>query len=179
MSTTTSNLGLIKPELTDAADITAMNNNWDLIDSKLKEHDDALETAGENEYLPLSGGKITGNLEIEKANSPGIVLGTTTNNGYTEMYQHNGMFIVSSAMSSNGDKSSMILSDPVENDTSGLLELTEEANGVSKRYKVYGEHNKPTPADIGALSSDTITYSTEDIGVGSPLQTGRLYIVYE
>lgn len=35
MSTTTTNLGLIKPELTDVADITAMNENWDKIDEKL------------------------------------------------------------------------------------------------------------------------------------------------
>ena len=35
MSTTTPNLGLVKPELTDAADITAMNTNWDTIDEKL------------------------------------------------------------------------------------------------------------------------------------------------
>lgn len=35
MSTTTTNYSLIKPELTDAADITAMNPNWDTIDSKL------------------------------------------------------------------------------------------------------------------------------------------------
>lgn len=37
MSTTTTNYGLIKPELTDAADITAMNENWEKIDRGLKE----------------------------------------------------------------------------------------------------------------------------------------------
>ena len=31
MSTTTTNLGLIKPELADPADITAFNANWDKI----------------------------------------------------------------------------------------------------------------------------------------------------
>ena len=36
MSTTTTNYGLVKPELTDAADITAMNLNWDKIDTELK-----------------------------------------------------------------------------------------------------------------------------------------------
>lgn len=36
MSTTTTKYNLIKPELTDAADITAMNPNWDKIDSKLE-----------------------------------------------------------------------------------------------------------------------------------------------
>ena len=35
MSTTTANLGLIKPELSDAADITLTNENWDKIDQKL------------------------------------------------------------------------------------------------------------------------------------------------
>lgn len=35
MSTTTTNYGFIKPELTDAADITAMNQNWDTIDLQL------------------------------------------------------------------------------------------------------------------------------------------------
>lgn len=40
MSTTTTNLGLIKPELTDAADITAMNENWDKIDTELKDAED-------------------------------------------------------------------------------------------------------------------------------------------
>lgn len=37
MSTTTAKLGLVKPEMTDAADITAMNGNWDKIDTKLDE----------------------------------------------------------------------------------------------------------------------------------------------
>ena len=36
MSKTTTNYGLIKPELTDVADITATNENWDKIDAELK-----------------------------------------------------------------------------------------------------------------------------------------------
>lgn len=36
MSTTTTNYGLIKPELPDIADITEMNPNWDTIDIELK-----------------------------------------------------------------------------------------------------------------------------------------------
>ena len=36
MSTMTTNLGLTKPDLIDAADITAMNRNWDIIDENLK-----------------------------------------------------------------------------------------------------------------------------------------------
>ena len=36
MSLTTKNYNLIKPELTDRADITAFNDNWDKIDDQLK-----------------------------------------------------------------------------------------------------------------------------------------------
>lgn len=35
MSTTTTNLGLLKPELTDAADLTSYNSNWDVLDEKI------------------------------------------------------------------------------------------------------------------------------------------------
>lgn len=35
MSKLTSNFSLVKPEKTDPADITAMNNNWDVIDDTL------------------------------------------------------------------------------------------------------------------------------------------------
>jgi hypothetical protein len=41
LSTTTPNLGLIKPELTDPANITVMNENWDKIDNELKKQADA------------------------------------------------------------------------------------------------------------------------------------------
>lgn len=36
MSTKTKNYNLVKPSMSDAADITAMNVNWDTIDSTLK-----------------------------------------------------------------------------------------------------------------------------------------------
>ena len=46
MSTQTTNYGLIKPQLTDTPDITAMNVNWDTIDEKLKEVADNASSAG-------------------------------------------------------------------------------------------------------------------------------------
>lgn len=45
MSTTTSNYNLIKPALTDAADITAMNQNWDKIDAELHEIHEKVDVA--------------------------------------------------------------------------------------------------------------------------------------
>lgn len=45
MSTTTPNFELIKPELTDPADITAINQNWDKIDEELKKGEALVVTA--------------------------------------------------------------------------------------------------------------------------------------
>lgn len=42
MSTKTTNLNLIKPEKTDPADILVLNDNWDKIDTKLKDIDDTI-----------------------------------------------------------------------------------------------------------------------------------------
>lgn len=43
MSTKTTNFEFIKPELTDNADITQYNSNWDKVDTKFKTLDDMLE----------------------------------------------------------------------------------------------------------------------------------------
>ena len=48
MSTLTSNYNLVKPELSDPADITAMNGNWDTIDEKLKSAETSAATAIQN-----------------------------------------------------------------------------------------------------------------------------------
>lgn len=53
MSKTTTNYGLIKPELTDAADITATNGNWDKIDAELK------KKSGWGEELQMISGEQT------------------------------------------------------------------------------------------------------------------------
>ena len=50
MSTTTTNYGLIKPQLTDSADITATNGNWDKIDTELKSR----ATLGSDGKVPSS-----------------------------------------------------------------------------------------------------------------------------
>ena len=47
MSTTTTNYGLVKPALTDPANIEVMNPNWDLIDEKLY----TLESATSSEVV--------------------------------------------------------------------------------------------------------------------------------
>lgn len=45
MSTTTTNYNLVKPELSDSANITAMNSNWDDIDAKMKSNETTANNA--------------------------------------------------------------------------------------------------------------------------------------
>lgn len=49
MSTTTNNFGFLKPELTDAADITAYNENWDKLDGQLSNVKNAVVVANSSD----------------------------------------------------------------------------------------------------------------------------------
>lgn len=90
MSTTTSNYKLIKPALTDAADITATNGNWDIIDGKLKEVTDNIgnksnsnhtHTPAEIGALPKTGGQIDGRIWVDTGNKSDASVGANTSKG--------------------------------------------------------------------------------------------------
>ena len=55
MSTTTTNFGFVKPELTDPADITSFNANWDIIDENLKAASESKATSVVVEATLLAG----------------------------------------------------------------------------------------------------------------------------
>lgn len=54
MSVKTTNLKLIKPELTDAADITAMNGNWDIIDEQIGQLQESVKKAQTKTIIQLT-----------------------------------------------------------------------------------------------------------------------------
>lgn len=70
MATNTPNYNLVKPELNDFADIRVLNGNMDIIDAQLKKASDidlsnyATKLDLKN-YLPLTGGNLTGDLTIQ------------------------------------------------------------------------------------------------------------------
>lgn len=69
MATNTPNYNLVKPELNDFADIRVLNGNMDIIDAQLKKASDIdlsnYATKPElNNYLPLTGGNLTGNITV-------------------------------------------------------------------------------------------------------------------
>ena len=67
MSTQTTNLKLIKPEMSDYANITDISNNFDILDKAYgdlnSEHADIRRMF--NNYLPLTGGTVSGRTHID------------------------------------------------------------------------------------------------------------------
>ena len=76
MSTITSNYNLIKPELTDAADITATNQNWDAIDEELKNIND-------NTWSLQGGTAIAENADLNAYTTPGNYTCSSSNTAGT------------------------------------------------------------------------------------------------
>lgn len=96
MATKTANYNLIKPDLTDWADIRVLNNNMDIIDNAMKSISDLAGggSGGANidlspyalksqlsGYLPLSGGNVTGKLTY---NGKEVATVNTTKTGTTK-----------------------------------------------------------------------------------------------
>lgn len=98
MATKTTNYNLTKPDLTDWADIRVLNANMDIIDNAMKTISDLVGSGGGgdtpsidlsdyalkyqlNNYLPLSGGDLTGMITI---NGKEVALKTTNKTGTTK-----------------------------------------------------------------------------------------------
>lgn len=115
MSTTTAKLGLIKPELTDPADITATNQNWDKIDDAL---------------LNANGDTMRGSLNFKKVEN-----GHTTvskNHNDTDDY---GFYVTD--YDANGNVVRFIVS---AKENAVLFRDTSD----NKSYKLYSQYNKDT-----------------------------------
>lgn len=96
-------------------------------------------------------------------------------------------------------RSIQLMNKAYEADVADALILIDKDSSGARNYKIYGEHNKPTAADIGggtlggrvrANATNTanvgdsqirnINAGTTDLIAGSdPLETGALYFVYE
>lgn len=82
MSKTTTNYKLVKPELTDVADITAMNPNWDTLDAELKSlNDKAIDPSELDKKVNRTGDTLTGVLVFQNKNNYGAIEKYRTING--------------------------------------------------------------------------------------------------
>ena len=171
MSTQTTNFGLVKPEMGDAADITAMNPNWDTIDAKLKEHD----------ALPKEAPKITTYSDITQI---GLVNGSETIATIASALPVNSMLYHTVAEGSNLTE--------YPNSNYGLLVVDKTLNS-----RVVFTYTIANGAQYVGYCTITIngtvwtgwrkTYNSEDMMSGTTdlvanstaLQSGKLYFVYE
>lgn len=163
MSSKTTNFNLHKIDLTDAPpDITVLNQNWDTIDSKLKqiEQYNSDMTPASIGAVPLDGSvPMTGQLQTTK------IFFDRSNGTYGDagIYKANEV----------GDASTQIM-DKGSNNKFGILTIngqeqtlhwtvgtqsTDGTNTFSGAYEIYHEGNKPTASDVGAVakSGDTMT----------------------
>lgn len=69
MSTTTTNYGLVKPELTDVADITAMNPNWDTLDRVIKENKDEAKAYTDSKLSTIPTPDVSGQIAAHNADT--------------------------------------------------------------------------------------------------------------
>lgn len=143
MSTTTTKYGLLKPELTDAADITQTNRNWDIIDTELADR------------LEKSGGTLTGKLTIESTNAAhefkDVVNG---DDALINIYYNNIQIKKRNVTDDDDNYRRLILKDSETGATiDKALVIGDMVDGVESYYDIIhtGNLSRIKPTDIGAL----------------------------
>ena len=111
-----------------------------------------------NSRVDKTGDTMTGDLTINSGDWPSIFLKATgaTNAGYLEGSKNSpGSLCLWSqnAADNNATRRGLRLVNSEGNSSiANALILSDLAEGVARKdYKIYGEHNKPTAADVGAL----------------------------
>lgn len=170
MSTTTTNYGLVKPELTDAADITAMNPNWDAIDETLKDIQGEIKIKTYTSLEELGLDKTTATmLDIIKAIPPNSMLmyemaqesynkeAYPKNYGSVRIYHTHHLRVsceFDSITSSANTSVERFIGNGICNGDSSLW---------SGWKKDFNESQPPTAADVGARPN-TWTPTASDVG---------------
>lgn len=132
-------------------------------------------TAEQVEAVPITGGIVQGNLAINKSGAPGLEF--YTGQGFAILIKNAkndvvnpennydyGVLISDYAEETPGAGSlNLMLSySAVEQNQFSMksgLRLASIINGEAKYYNIYGEHNKPTASDVGALPATGGTVS--------------------
>lgn len=116
-------------------------------------------------YLPIEGGKLTGNLQIEKT-TPELIMTHTTSGRYLNVYvSGDGNVYFRNALNSN-TRTALYLMPETATDWTRAVRLQKMINGTADYYNIFGEHN--------------VTCGTADLTAGtSPLSKGSIYQVYK
>lgn len=162
MSSKTANYNLHKIDLNDSPpDITVLNQNFDILDEKLKEVEDGSSDISAESIgaLPTSGGKMTGQLQVPK------ILFDRSNGAYGDggIYKANDSGNASTQIMDRGSNNKFAIL-AVNGQTQGLS-LTfgtlndDGTNTTTSVNQIYHEGNIPTPNEIGAVAKTGDTMS--------------------
>lgn len=162
MSSKTANYNLHKIDLNDSPpDITVLNQNFDIIDEKLKEVEDGSSDISAESIgaLSTSGGEMTGQLQVPK------ILFDRSNGAYGDggIYKANDSGNASTQIMDRGSNNKFAIL-AVNGQTQGLSLTfgTQNDDGTSTTTSVnqiYHEGNIPTPNKIGAVAKTGDTMS--------------------
>lgn len=154
MSSKTTNYNLHKIDLTDAPpDITVLNQNWDIIDTKL---------------MPLDGSRPTSKVLFDRSNGAhgdGGIYKANSSGDATLQIMDRGSNNKFGILSLNGQNQSITWVVGTQNDNG--------SNTTEGTYKLYHEGNKPTATDVGAIAktgdtmSGNLTFKKAENGEGS------------
>lgn len=119
-------------------------------------------------FLPLTGGVVTGDFTVSKSTNAAVYVENTGNKrvAYLQASNNNNMAITN-IKEDFTDKTELIITDESADLVDSIL-YNRKVNGESKIYRVYGEHNKPSASDVGALPSKT----TPNVDYNTLLETG-------
>lgn len=113
-------------------------------------------------YLRITGGKISGNLKIEKSSPAMELVNTATGRTGTTHYSNSENLILSNKL--DDDNLVGIWVKPETEAPKDYLDLGTYVNGNFTRYPIYGAHSKPTGTYAGTGSEETVVIETGGIG---------------
>lgn len=120
-------------------------------------------TASDVGALSSAGGKLTGGLTIE-SNGGFLQMDDKDSGGSTRLYKNAsssvdyGTYLMDTAQ--DGTRGALIIRPKAGNSEKLQLTVTTAA-GTSTDYLLYGEHHKPTAAEIGAVTAGVVPASVE------------------
>lgn len=164
MSTTTSNFGLVKPQLTDAADITGLNKNWNTLDNVINAFSKGVLTTGDGTHYEVN---IPGITKLETGLTITIIPNTTSATTTPDL-------------NVNGLGAKYIRRKKIGKETVQIPSPGEVDSWISGGEAIQLTYDGNQWKTDSVLGTEYYTYGTADLTAGSStLPEGKLYFVYE
>ena len=127
----------------------------------------------ERSVLPRSGGKLTGDLEIESSSPQFYMRNTGTDRYYHILVSSDKNIYFRNATDTN-NRTAFYLQPETGEKLERLFRLQKVVNGTSSLYNVYGQHNKPSGSYTGNGSTSARTVQVGGSGDVLLVRQGKL-----